>query len=112
MTNSKLYKKTTEENETPFFYSFLFTIFLTIIAAIILILSYKKAIKLVPNRKRYIHIFNPISDFNRMKIPLQLFPDNKIRIRLSDEEAINYAFDDSDNENSILIYKKEKMQPL
>ncbi|KTW26686.1 hypothetical protein T552_02693 [Pneumocystis carinii B80] len=35
-----------------------------------------------------------------MKIPLQLFSNNKIRIRLSDEEAIDYAFVDSDNENS------------
>ncbi|KTW26505.1 uncharacterized protein T551_03422 [Pneumocystis jirovecii RU7] len=111
MINLLLYKRTTYSEKVPFFYSFLFTIFLTIIAAIILILSYKRAIKLIPNGNGPTFIFNFISNFNSMKIPLRLFSHNE-RIRLNDEDVINYAFNDSDNdENSTLIYKKTKTQP-
>ncbi|KAG5518631.1 hypothetical protein PMAC_002600 [Pneumocystis sp. 'macacae'] len=110
MIDLLLYKRTTDSKKTPFFYSFLFTIFLTIIAAIILIFSYKRAIKLIPNGNEPTFILNFISNCNRMKIPLRLFSHNE-RVRLSDEEAINYAFNDSDNdESSTLINQKAKIQ--
>ncbi|KAG4302845.1 hypothetical protein PCANB_000862 [Pneumocystis canis] len=104
---------TIDGKKTPFFYSFLFSIFLTIIAAIILVLSYKRVIKPLPNREELIIIFNPICNLNRIRIPLRVFSHNEIRIRLSDEETIDNAFNDSDNdENSVLIYKNQKSYPL